>query len=351
MVRVLLFSHVSDHSSMAFLSNKQIEQFKCRGGGDGEMPHENDLCGTTSGFFQPIDPVLMDLDKGSVLLAVFPLRKRARLPTDELTLNLYEERYLAMSEFILSQQSSTLYKISSRKAGLSKTVPFFGALYSSDKPQIITQGGTAPIVPILQPGDVGVLCMVLDWVDGMIPTSRFSKEDDADQKMVKDGRTDTEPMRRRIRLNALAVGRFRIDRIVHDGTLLEDQPPFILVEAMFLRDDYKLEFDTSKMERLNERLKRLLELSSRPQTKVLPTTTTKTETPGQDPLGRVDHICSMIRYGNSDGTEQRNELMSFLAAAIVMEFSGSPNPRDMTNILRTQSLETRLNILSCYQRW
>ena len=39
------------------------------------------------------------------LLPIFPLRKRVRFPTDTLMLNLYEERYLAMSEFILAAEN------------------------------------------------------------------------------------------------------------------------------------------------------------------------------------------------------------------------------------------------------
>jgi Lon protease-like protein len=314
------------------------------------MSHIDGPCDTpltTFVFPQLTEPILLDPDNETVLLPIFPLRKHVRLPTDELTLNLYEERYLAMSEFMLSQLSSTIFNVQSRKSGFSNVVPFFGAVYCSDKHQIITQGGTAPVVPILQPGDVGVLCMVLTWTDGIIPTKCSSKEENGNDETVEDDRTDTETWRRRIRLNALAVGRFRIDRIIHDGTLVENKPPFILVEAILLKDDYSLKFDAAKLKRLDEELQRLLERSWRSRAKILPSTN---ELPAQVPLRIVDRICSMIRYGNSDSTGQRNELMSFLAAATVMKMSGSTSPKDMTNILRTQSLEARLNILSHCKR-
>jgi hypothetical protein len=68
------------------------------------------------------DPVALETCSLATL-PVFPLRKSIRLPTESLTLNLYEDRYIALSEFILEQKQ-----------------PIFGALYSSDKPQIVKAG-------------------------------------------------------------------------------------------------------------------------------------------------------------------------------------------------------------------
>jgi hypothetical protein len=331
---------------MALRTNKHLERWSCRRGKGSKLSHIDGPCDTTFVFPELTETILLDRDDETILLPIFPLRKHVRLPTEELTLNLYEERYLAMSEFMLSQLSSKVFNVQSRKSGFSNVVPFFGAVYCSDKHQIITQGGTAPVVPILTPGDVGVLCMVLSWTDGIIPTKCSSKEEDTNDEMVEEDRPDTETRKRRIRLNALAVGRFRIDRIIHDGTLVEKKPSFVLVEAIFLKDDCSLKFDATKLKRLDEELHRLLERSPRPRGKILPSTNNLPKVP----LRIVDRICSLVRYGNSDGTGQRKELMSFLAAATVMKMSGSTSPKDMTNILRTQSLEARLNILSHYKR-
>jgi Lon protease-like protein len=146
-------------------------------------------------------------------LPIFPLRKAVRLPTETLILNLYEERYLAMSEYILSQETK-----------------LFGTLYSSDKPQIV-HGGQGPIVPMVDCGDIGVLCTVFEHEEGMVPTATegFS--------------------RRRIRLQALGTSRYEIIKILHRG--YDSDVPFILAEVEALDD---LEED---IEDLKEQLERL----------------------------------------------------------------------------------------------
>ena len=161
----------------------------------------------------------------SFRLPVFPLRKTVRFPTDRLTLNLYEERYLQMSEFILSQPTK-----------------FFGAFYSSESPQFVVSAMDGPIVPLIEPGDIGVVCHVQKSSDDMIPT--------------RSGDT-----RRRIRLDTLAVARFQVERVVEDGCCMvgngENKLPFIMVDASWIRDqDNVTEYENLKIN-MNQQLQQL----------------------------------------------------------------------------------------------
>lgn len=162
--------------------------------------------------------------QGPMVLPVFPLRKTVRLPTEVLTLNLYEERYLDMAGFILKQDNPR----------------FFGAMYTSDKPQIVKQG-SGPIVPILREGDIGVIFEVNDSLESMIPTI---------------GMDD----RRRIRLVGTGQSRFIVHRILHDGyggEVGRDKTlalPFILVEAFMIRDSFPAEEDNGYLH-LRQRLR------------------------------------------------------------------------------------------------
>jgi Lon protease-like protein len=137
-------------------------------------------------------------------LPIFPLRKKVRLPTETLTLNLYEERYLAMAESILDSQYN-----------------LFGAVFASDKPQMVSRGGTGPIVPLIDPGDIGVLFLVTDHAENMIPTVGGME-------------------RRRIRLVATAIGRFEIQSIRNDGYSIEASGPFIVADTCLFCDDAPL---------------------------------------------------------------------------------------------------------------
>jgi Lon protease-like protein len=128
-------------------------------------------------------------------IPVFPLRRTVRLPTESLTLNLYEERYLKLAEYVLQQEH-----------------PYFGAIYSSNKPQIV-RNGTGPIVPLFERGDVGVLFLVLDSEESMIPTRGGIP-------------------RRRIRLIARGSIRFQIEEILENGY----DSSFILVEGNVFSD-------------------------------------------------------------------------------------------------------------------
>lgn len=149
----------------------------------------------------------------SLILPIFPLRKAVRLPTETLTLNLYEERYLAMSEFVLESDQK-----------------LFGALFSSDKPQVVKEGGMGKIVPMIQTGDIGVVFVLEDSEELMIP-----KQEGA-------------PPRRQIRLVGRGAGRFQIQRILHNGYGY-DSLPYIVVEATLFHDEHSA--FVSEEDRLN----------------------------------------------------------------------------------------------------
>lgn len=151
-----------------------------------------------------------DETQQTLILPVFPLRKSVRVPSEALTLNLYEPRYLQLAEYVLKQEQQ-----------------WFGAMYSSKKPQFVAKGD-GPIVPMVEPGDVGVVCSVLFHEEAMVPVSR-----------------DDGPRRRRIKLKGLAIGRFRIEQVLHngygrgsicDGDSTVKPLPFILVEASRIDD-------------------------------------------------------------------------------------------------------------------
>ena len=100
---------------------------------------------------------------------------------------------------------------------------------------MVTQGGTGPIVPMVTPGQIGVVCWVYDHSEAQVPT------------------VGGDQLRRRIRLNLIATHRFQIQRVLHNGfgggfaasktggnknedSKMSSPLPFILVEAQLIRD-------------------------------------------------------------------------------------------------------------------
>jgi len=168
------------------------------------------------------------------ILPIFPLRKSVKLPTESITLNLYEDRYLALSEFVLKSDGS-----SSSDNGQSK---MFGGLYCSDKVQIV-KNGVGPIVPIVEPGDVGVVCKVVYSAEALIPTT-----------------TNDNDRKRRIKLEGFAVGRFRVERILHNGYGTsfvegEEARPFILAIVVRVDDTLPLcQKESLKINKLEQQL-------------------------------------------------------------------------------------------------
>ena len=157
------------------------------------------------------------------VLPVFPLRKSVKLPTETLTLNLYEERYLAMSDFIVSRQNDGPM--------------VFGAIYGSDKPQMVAKG-VGPIVPLFEPGDIGTIFSVVRMQEGV--------------------RASTGG--RRVQIFGVGVGRFRIERLLHNGygggvavkEQGEDPLPFILVEPSRVQDMELNEMERQQVINLQE---------------------------------------------------------------------------------------------------
>ena len=191
-------------------------------------------------------------------LPVFPLRRAAKIPTDTITLNLYEDRYLSLAERVLKDEDvrpeeksaagddgrePEVAEINGETRRVGNT---FGAIYCSNKPQIL-RGGVGPITPMMDVGDIGAVFSVLYSEEGMVPT--------------RGG----DQMRRRIKLVGVAVGRFRVERILHDGfggdaAAGAVQPlPFILVEASRLDDEMVVEpvhRDDDELARLERELYR-----------------------------------------------------------------------------------------------
>ena len=156
-----------------------------------------------------------DAPNVSFVLPIFPLRKTIKLPGESLTLNLYEERYLELARWVLENNRNA-----TRRA--------FGALYASDKPQIVSQQGRGPIVPMIRPGDIGVIYPVERYEEAMIPTYGGMER------------------RRRIRMVGTGVARFQIDSILHNGygggnAVVENDEnggylPFVLAQVSLYHD-------------------------------------------------------------------------------------------------------------------
>jgi len=112
--------------------------------------------------------------------------------------------------------------------------------------------GTGPITPIVEKGDIGVLCQVVDSEEGLVPFSQqdaetVSWETGYGAVPVTENTNHAIPLRRRIKLMAIVTRRFRIERILHtgfggsgdestNGQSVTAGYPFILVEASSVYD-------------------------------------------------------------------------------------------------------------------
>ena len=252
-------------------------------------------------LFTPTASIILKGDE-TFLLPVFPLRKSVRLPTERMTLNLYEERYLAMSKYILERKPL-----------------LFGALYVSDKPQLVQRGGSGPIVPMLNGEEIGVLCLVREWEEGLVPCR--------DPKLGD---------RRRIRLNAIGVSRFRIEEVISDGTTAlsdnddkENNYPFILVKASLVTDQID-EQKTKKTDEGNWKqfLRRLLQQRFPAK-----------ESKERSNLETIDFITSQLTIMGYDNYDE--EILSFAAATIFCPNGVSPKLR--SSLLEMDSTMQRLD--------
>jgi hypothetical protein len=203
------------------------------------------------------------------------------------------------------------------------TNQMFGALYSSDKPQLVTKG-VGPIIPMIEVGDIGVLCLVLDSQEGMVPTR-------------------AGPTVRRIQLNATAITRFRIEKILYDGTINEDTPPFILVESSLVIDNSAVGPDNSDTKRLVGRLTEAMQKHHQDKTQeeegeeVSLSDATKKS---RQPMDLVEVVDSLVCYEKCDRQAKKRELFSFAAASALFPVDASP--RDMAALLRMESTFERL---------
>ncbi len=221
-------------------------------------------------YQQQLNAVSSSISSGSTTkLAVFPLRKRVKFPTETVQLTLWEERYKYLAQSVLNQVSPQSLSTSPLKQNEYHS---FGILYASHKPQII-RNGDQPITPMINVGDMGVLCVVKEY-------TLFSNDDDGDggpltptrtenggRKKVnfpKIGTTATNNDERivndihewkKIQLIGLGVKRFRVEKIVSRGfdghgydpnssqninnnrASSSNISPFIIVEASVIDDD------------------------------------------------------------------------------------------------------------------
>lgn len=151
-----------------------------------------------------------------MILPVFPLRKTVKVPTDSIQLTLWEKRYLALARYVLNQDQAS---------------PLFGALYCSHK-TYISKGGDGPITPLIDIGDVGVVCCVQK-------RSIFKNGTEIGIEFKDDNNVE------KIQLIGVAVGRFQVEKILSNGFDTDDgHLPFILVEALRVDDqDIHIEND------------------------------------------------------------------------------------------------------------
>ena len=128
-------------------------------------------------------------------LAVFPLRKMPRVPTETVRLRLFEARYLALARAVLAKEPSV-----------------FAAIYCGDAPAVLPFG-QAPATPLLKDGSIGVVCRVTE----------------ATEDKTKDGRD-------RMTLTATALSRCRVISIIQ-SPIFEGDTPYLVIESEPVVDD------------------------------------------------------------------------------------------------------------------
>lgn len=196
---------VQNRSFISITSSETSSRKRCR------------LCAMFCSSFSTSDSHSADKKNGHsdassepLVLPIFPLRKTVKMPTESIQLTLWEKRYLALSRCILDQ-------------GLE--FPLFGALYSAHKSHII-KNGVGPITPLIDVGDIGVVCEV----------KRCSVFKNNETEVDVRNKNDNDVSK--IQLIGLAVGRFRVDRVISNGYDLENgHLPYILVQASRIDDE------------------------------------------------------------------------------------------------------------------
>lgn len=283
------------------------------------------------------------VDKPAFTLPIFPLRRSVKVPTERFTLNLYEERYIALAEHVLKENNG-----------------IFGALYCSHKAQIVPSG-KGPIVPLVEEGDVGVVCRVYCDEDGVVPTREAGFD------------------RRRIKLMALVVGRFEIQSVVHNGCLVdkdlssEEQVPYIVARALRIEDD-PVEVGSEAHGRLGEMEKAVMDMlrgrqdrsrSDEEPVRLLEESLT-VESFAPPPAQRNDlslglekAVFQLFSWGQDEPKPSRNHVASLrhtlFSFASVARISSALSPDEMLQLLRLTNVEKRvsatLQVLERDQGW
>lgn len=206
------------HSSLSVNGSERTHKGCCPGNDDKNEENNSEL------FFE---------------LPIFPLRKLVKYPTNFLTLNLYEERYLQLADYILKNDQS-MEGINQAQVQEQKTSNIFGALYCSHKAQIVKQeiqtkenneidGNSddneiisSTVTPMIQKGDIGTIYSILRHSE----VTNFEK--------YKKGR--------RVQIFSIGISRFKVEEIIHSGydfrenNKNKNDNPFILVKASHVHD-------------------------------------------------------------------------------------------------------------------
>lgn len=248
-----------------------------------------------------------DTNKQSIVLPIFPLRKRVKFPTETLKLTLWEDRYKALSRYILDNPDHSQSDVS---------MPIFGALYCSHKTQIV-KGGIKPITPLVEIGDIGIIC-------GVTSSQVFINGQEVDSGLKDEASVE------KIRLYADGLTRFRVEKILSDGldeegngTGNEASLQFILVEASRLDDDYI--FESGDASDVDERIEELL----RRRDLIFDATSLMDE---------------KYAYAFQEGGEHRQK-QQMLTFALTSELEAIAPADEMLKMLHTTSIIERLTYL------
>jgi len=254
-----------------------------------------------------------------LILPIFPLRKRVKFPTESLKLTLWEERYKALSRHVLDHHhpSKQSNNVNGNMNMNTNTRPMFGALYCSHKTQIV-KGGNKPITPLVEPGDIGIICSVTSsqvYING--------KEVDASRKYEEEVE--------KIRLWGLGVGRFRVDKVLSNGldnnvNGKKGSLPFILVEGTRIDDDDV--FEQGQSEQVERILRQLLDRDS-------------DDSFDESKLASDDYDYAFaFQQGNEE--YQKRQMMTF---ALISKLEATAPANEMLDMLRCTSTLERLKYL------
>jgi hypothetical protein len=250
---------------------------------------------------------LSEQNAKSIILPIFPLRKRVKFPTEPLKLTLWEDRYKDLSRYVMDNPVNL---------GLEPDLcmPVFGALYCSHKTQIV-KGGIKPITPLVEAGDVGIIC-------GVTSSQVFINGEEVDS-----GRKDESSVEK-IRLWAHGLTRFRVKRILSDGLDEASEGkggslPFILVEGTRLDDiDVFEPGEDREIERMLEELLRRGDLEF-------------------DAASLLD---KMYAYTFQEGDEKRQK-QQMLSFALTAQLEATAPADEMLSMLQNTSTTARLKYL------